>query len=217
MSSKYIFFDLDGTLTNPKIGITKSVQYSLEAFGIKVADTDSLTPFIGPPLKDSYKKYYGFSEAEAVLAVEKYREYFSERGIYENVIYDGIEDLLKEQAALGKTLAVATSKPTVFAEKILRYFNIHEYFAFTAGSELDGNRTAKEQVIRYALELLNIPHTDGVVMVGDREHDVLGAKKVGMRSVGVLYGFGDFAELFAANADYIAADVHELSRLLTKL
>ena len=214
MNKEFIFFDLDGTLTDPKTGITKSVQYSLKAFGIDINDPDELVAFIGPPLRDSYKKYYSFSDADAEKAVEKYREYFSEKGIFENAIYDGIADLLKLQAASGKTLTVATSKPTVYAEKILKHFNIEAYFRFVAGSELDGRRSKKDLVIQYALDNLNISDKNKVIMVGDREHDILGAKTLGIDSIGVLYGYGDYDELSDAGATYIAADVNELSELL---
>ena len=214
MNKEFIFFDLDGTLTDPKTGITKSVQYSLKSFGIDINDPDELVAFIGPPLRDSYKKYYAFSDADSEKAVEKYREYFSEKGIFENAIYDGIADLLKLQAASGKTLTVATSKPTVYAEKILKHFNIEAYFRFVAGSELDGRRSKKDLVIQYALDNLNISDKNKVIMVGDREHDILGAKELGIDSIGVLYGYGDYKELSEAGATYIAADVNELSELL---
>ena len=217
MGKKYFFFDLDGTLTDPKIGITKSVQYSLTSFGIDIDDLDALVPFIGPPLRDSYKKYYSFSDQAAEKAVEKYREYFSEQGIYENAIYSGIETLLKEQIAAGNTLVVATSKPTVYATKILRHFNIYDCFSFVSGSELDGSRSKKDLVIQHALDNLNIYDANSVIMIGDKEHDILGAEKLGMDSVGVLYGYGDFDELSKAGAKYIVANVHELSTLLSDI
>ena len=214
MNKEYLFFDLDGTLTDPKTGITKSVQYSLKAFGIDIANPDELVPFIGPPLRDSYKNFYGFSDADAEKAVAKYREYFSEQGIFENAVYSGIGDLLKAQAASDRTLAVATSKPTVYAEKILKHFNIDSYFTFVAGSELDGRRSDKRLVIQYALDNLNITEVSRVIMIGDREHDILGAKKLGIDSIGVLFGYGDYNELSAAGANHIVSDVKELRELL---
>ena len=214
MNKEFLFFDLDGTLTDPKIGITKSVQHSLRAFGIHVDNPDDLVAFIGPPLRDSYKKFYSFSDDDAEKAVEKYREYFSEQGIFENAIYPGIEALLKSQAASGRKLAVATSKPTVYAEKILKHFDIDSYFTFVAGSELDGRRSSKDLVIQYALDNLSISDVGRVIMVGDREHDILGAKALGMDGIGVLYGYGDYDELSHAGADYIVAGVNELSALL---
>ena len=214
MNKEYLFFDLDGTLTDPKTGITKSVQYSLKAFGIDIANPDELVPFIGPPLRDSYKNFYGLSDVDAEKAVAKYREYFSEQGIFENAVYSGIGDLLKAQAASDRTLAVATSKPTVYAEKILKHFNIDSYFTFVAGSELDGRRSDKRLVIQYALDNLNITEVSRVIMIGDREHDILGAKKLGIDSIGVLFGYGDYNELSAAGANHIVSDVKELRELL---
>lgn len=212
----FLLFDLDGTLTDPKIGITKSVQYSLKAFGINVDNPNNLINFIGPPLRDSYKKYYSFSDDEAEKAVAKYREYFSEQGLFENSIYDGIESLLETQSALKRTLIVATSKPTIFAEKILKHFNIYKYFSFVSGSELDGRRSKKDQVIQYALDNLNITSVHNAVMIGDREHDIIGAKKLNMQSIGVLYGYGSFEELSNAGADHIVENVDELSEVLPR-
>lgn len=214
MDKKYILFDLDGTITDPKTGITKSIQYSLRDFGINVEDLDELTPFIGPPLRDSYKKYYGFNDGNAEKAVAKYREYFSEQGIFENVLYPGIDKLLQIQQQRGKMLAVATSKPTVFAEKILKHFHIDEFFSFVAGSELDGRRSQKSEVIQYALDNLPAASADSAIMVGDREYDILGAKALGMDSIGVLYGYGSLEELEEAGATYITESVSGLSDLL---
>lgn len=214
MDKKYYLFDLDGTLTDPKEGITKSVQYALESYGIDVHDLDELDKFIGPPLFESFIEYYGFSEAESRGAIEKYRERFSKVGIFENVLYDGMEDLLKKLVDSGKTLLVATSKPTLFAERILDYFGIAKYFAFVAGSELDGARTRKSDVIKFALESMGITDLDSCVMIGDRMHDVVGAKESGIESVGVLYGYGGREELEEAGADYIAESVESLKQLL---
>ena len=213
MNKDYIFFDLDGTLTDPKEGITRSVQYSLLAFGIQ-ADTADLVAFIGPPLRDSYKKYYSFTDIDAEIAVAKYREYYNERGIYENSVYDGISGMLKELLERGKKLIVATSKPTVYAERILKYFDIDKYFLFVAGSELDGRRSDKELVLRYAIENIGDCDLEKSVMIGDREHDVIGAKKIGMDSIGVLYGYGGYEELLKAGATYIADSVKGLWELL---
>lgn len=212
-----ILFDLDGTLTDPKEGITKSVQYSLKAFSIHIEDTDELIKFIGPPLRESYKRYYGFSDENSEKAVEKYREYFAEKGIFENGIYDGIGEMLQKLKQGGKRLAVATSKPAVYAEKILEHFGIDGYFDFVAGSELDGTRSKKSEVIRYALDNLGVSSLETALMVGDREHDILGAKEIGVEVIGVLYGYGDFDELTKAGADHIAGSVDELSMLLETL
>ena len=214
INKQYIMFDLDGTLTDPKEGITKSVQYSLKHFGITVENLDDLVNFIGPPLWDSYKKYYNFSESDANTAVQKYREYFSERGIFENVIYEGIDSLLANLKTNGKIIILATSKPAVFAEKILRHFDIYKYFEFISGAELDGRRSEKQESINYAIDNCKINSLDTVVMIGDRGLDIIGAKKTGIASIGVLYGYGSYEELNNAGADYIVSSVSELNNIL---
>ena len=148
---KYILFDLDGTLTDPKEGITKSVAYALKHFGIDVEDLDTLCKFIGPPLKDSFMQYYGLSEDDAHLAVEKYREYFEPCGMFQNKVYDGVENLLKELKTSGKEIVLATSKPGVYAQKILEHFHLDSYFSYVAGSELDGRRVKKRRCDRICI------------------------------------------------------------------
>lgn len=210
----YILFDLDGTLTDPKLGITKAIQYSLKHFGIEISNLDILTTFIGPPLLDSFMKYFEFDEPTARLAIEKYREYYKEKGIFENQLYDGILELLEQLARQGKVVILATSKPVVFAQCILNYFCLDTYFKFVSGSELDGSRSKKSEVIRYALEQTNITELSEVVMVGDREHDILGANEIGIDSIGVLFGYGDLNELKNAGATNIVGSVRELMELL---
>jgi len=209
-----ILFDLDGTLTDPKVGITKSVAYALQSFGIEVEDLDSLVKFIGPPLRVSFKEYYGFSENDCIKAVEKYREYFREKGLFENNVYPGIEDLLRNLKQSGRRLFVATSKPTVFAVKILEHFNLIQYFDYVSGSELDGSRDSKGEVIEFALQKNDLTNQINVVMVGDREHDVIGAKENNIDVIGVLYGYGNRTELEKAGATYIVESIEELSKLL---
>jgi len=209
-----ILLDLDGTITDPKVGITKSVQYALSHFDIHVADPDELCHFIGPPLRESFREFYGLSEEDAELATAKYRERFAPTGVYENEIYDGMKDLLKNLKESGRTLILATSKPTVFAVRVLEYFDIAEYFSFISGSELSGERSDKFEVITYALEKCGISDLDSCVMIGDRKFDIIGAKAVGISCIGVLYGYGDEAELSEAGADYLASDVLELAQLL---
>lgn len=211
---EYILFDLDGTLTDPAIGITNSVMYALEKYDIKVSDRSKLYKFIGPPLWESFEKYYGFSKEEAKQAVEYYREYYRDKGIYENLVYEDFEDLLKLLKASSKTLIVATSKPEVFAKQILEHFNIAKYFTFIAGGNLDGTRVKKDEVISYALESCNILDKSKVIMIGDREHDIIGAKKNSIHSIGVLFGYGDREELENAGADYIAKAVSDIGRIL---
>ena len=214
MNYKYILFDLDGTLTDPKLGITKSVAYALKSYGIQVDDLDLLLKFIGPPLKDSFVKYYGFSEEQGAEAVEKYREYFKPYGIYENKVYDGVENMLAELVKCGKKVILATSKPTVFANMILEYFHLDKYFTCAVGSELDGSRVKKGEVITEALRQAGGTDKSLAVMIGDREHDILGAKENGIDSIGVLYGYGDRAEHEAAGAGMIVESVEQLLQLL---
>ncbi len=214
MSYEYILFDLDGTLTDPAIGITNSVMYALKKFGIEVRERSELYKFIGPPLWDSFEKYYGFSEEEAKTAVEYYREYYKDKGIFENLVYDGIENLLIKLKDKGKTIIVATSKPEVFAKQILEHFDISKYFTFIAGGNLDGTRVKKNDVIQYALENCNIKDLSKVIMIGDREHDIIGAKKVEIDSIGVLFGYGDRDELEKAGADFIVDSVVDIGKIL---
>lgn len=210
---RYIFFDLDGTLTDPMLGITSSVQYALSKFGISVRYLKELIPFIGPPLKESFQRFYGFSDEQAEEAVAYYREYFSPKGIYENEIYAGIPELLEDLTDAGFELAVATSKPGVYAERILKHFGIDEYFSLVVGSELDGTRVQKAEVIQHVLDVYGIAGKDAV-MVGDREHDIKGAAACGVTSIGVLYGYGSRTELMEAGADHIVTTVKELREWL---
>ena len=209
-----ILFDLDGTLTDPKEGLTKSIQYALESFGINVKTPDDLVKFIGPPIRSAFKEFYGFDDAGAEKAVEKFRERFLVKGLFENVMYNGIDAMLQRLIDADKTLIIATSKPTIQAKTVLSYFKLDKYFTYVSGSEMNGDRSDKSEVIQYALEQNNINDLSRCIMVGDRKHDIIGAKTVGMKSVGVLYGYGDYDELSEANADYIVKDVDELSDLL---
>lgn len=209
-----ILFDLDGTLTDPGIGITNSVAYALEKYGIRTADRSCLYPFIGPPLQDSFEQFYHFSSADAKQAVAYYREYYEEKGIYENLLYDGMAGLLADLSAAGKTLLVATSKPERFAVQILEYFDIRTYFTFVAGAHMDGRRTKKYEVIVYALEEAGIEDLSGAIMVGDREYDIAGAKQAGIASVGVLFGYGSRQELERVGADYIVSNLEEIRRIV---
>ncbi|CRZ35624.1 phosphoglycolate phosphatase [Herbinix hemicellulosilytica] len=213
----YILMDLDGTITNPKEGITKSIQYALRAMNIFVEDLDSLTKHIGPPLREGFMEYYGFSRDEAEEATAEYRKYYAEKGIYQNKLYNGMESLLTKLKQAGKYLIVATSKPEEYAVKILQSFHLEHYFDDICGATFDSSRADKEAVIRYALEKNAITDLDRTVMVGDRKYDILGAKAVGIASIGVLYGFGSRKELEEAGADYIAATVEELYDIIINL
>lgn len=214
---QYLLFDLDGTLTDPKLGITTCVQYALHKFGIEEADLDKLEPFIGPPLSDSFQEFYGFDEGQAADAIKAYRERFSTIGLFENELYTGMDKLLARLKGEGKKLAVASSKPEVFVRKILKHFGIEQYFDVIVGSELDGTRSKKEEVIEEALRQLcheGKSDNDIVVMIGDRKFDIQGAKAFGLVSVGVSFGYAAPGELEQAGADYIVDTVSELEELL---
>lgn len=210
----YILFDLDGTLTDPGEGITNSVMYALSKFGITVSDRRDLYPFVGPPLADAFGTFYGFSRESAALAVEYYREYYRDRGVYENLLYDGVPELLENLKSAGLKILLATSKPEFFAGIVLRHFAVDKYFDFIGGSNLDGSRTKKAEVIEHTLASAKISDRSHAVMVGDREHDVLGARQTGLSSVGVTYGYGSRAELEAAGAGFIAGGLPELEKIL---
>ncbi|MBO5348020.1 MAG: HAD hydrolase-like protein [Lachnospiraceae bacterium] len=215
-NKNYILFDLDGTLTDPKVGICTCAQYALKAFDIEEPDLDKLEPFIGPPLKDSFMQYYGLSEEQALVAIEKYRERFSVTGKFENKLYEGIPALLSDLKDYGYHLAVASSKPECFVKDILNHFNIAKYFEVIVGSELDGERVEKSEVIHEALNQLfhyGKIRKEQVVMIGDRKFDVEGAKEMGVASIAVTYGYGSREELTLAQPDYIVESVAEVHSL----
>ncbi len=209
-----VLFDLDGTLTDPKRGITRSVQYALRKRGITPPDADELEPFIGPPLEQSFRERLGFDAVEARRAVDDYREYFSERGIYENEVYAGIPSLLRELRESGRRVCLATSKPTVFAERILEHFDLTKHFDLVVGSHLDGTRVEKTEVVSAALVGVRGEAPERAVMVGDRMHDVHGARANGIDAIAVAWGYGTREELRAAAPTSLAASVEELRRLL---
>lgn len=217
--NQYLLFDLDGTLTDPKLGITTCVQYALHSLGIEEENLDKLEPFIGPPLKDSFMEFYRLNESQAEAAIEKYRERFKDKGMFENEVYPGIRRMLYRLKKYGAVLAVASSKPEVFVKKILEHFHLAAYFDVIAGSELDGRRTAKEEVVQEALNRLfpkgDIDY-DNIVMIGDRKFDVCGAKDNKIVSVAVSYGYGSMEELKEAEPDYIVRSVRELEALLLR-
>ena len=215
--NSYLLFDLDGTLTNPKEGITKCVQYALRAFGIEEPDLDRLTPFIGPPLRQSFIDFYQFSEDQAITAVEKYRERFSTTGLFENVLYLGIPTMLQALQKQGQILAVASSKPTVFVRQILEHFQLAQYFQVIEGSNLDGSRVEKKEVISTVLQQLGNPPIQQVIMVGDRIYDVRGAAELGIACVGVRFGFAAPGELENSGAIYLADTVSDLQQYLLSL
>ena len=209
-----ILFDLDGTLTDPGEGITNSVMYALAKWDIHVSDRRELYRFIGPPLLESFARFYGFSDEDCRRALVYYREYYADRGIFENALYGGVGEMLARLKEAGKTVVLATSKPELYAVKILEHFGIDRYFDVFAGSDMAETRASKRDVIEYALEQCGQPDRGSVLMVGDREHDVIGAHQCGIACAGVLYGYGSREELSAAGADFIAGTVSELEGLL---
>ena len=209
-----ILFDLDGTLTDPGVGITSSVAYALQHYGITVSDRSELYRFIGPPLQDAFQEYYGFSKEQADEAVLFYRERFRSIGIFENEIYPGIDEMLRDLKKAGKTLLLATSKPEEFANTILKHFHIDSYFSCVTGSTFDGKRAKKAEVIEEVFARCGITDKSGVVMVGDREHDIHGANATGLDSIGILYGYGCREEHEAAGATHIVETVEALRTLL---
>ena len=220
----YILFDLDGTLTDPKPGITRCVQYALHKFGIEEPDLDKLEPFIGPPLLDSFQEFYGFEEEKGQQAIVYYRERFRTVGLFENEVYPGIAQMLARLQEAGCHLAVASSKPEIFVKRILEHFGLSSYFEVVVGSELDGRRARKEEVVEEALRQLlgeealaqqSLRPIEDVVMVGDRKFDIPGAKRFGIVSIGVRYGYAGQGELEEAGADRIAATVEELEEALS--
>ena len=210
---QHILFDLDGTLTDPVSGITRSVQYALGKFGIE-AELGELKKFIGPPLYDSFMEYYGFSHEKAVEAVKYYRElYVGGEAMYDCKVFEGIPEMLARLKDSGRDLIVATSKPHIMANKVLEKFNLSQYFSHVYGCELNEKRTKKEEVIEYALEDHPIDLSDAI-MVGDRLHDIEGAHMNHLRAVGVLWGYGSLEELREHRADFIVGNVDELEKLL---
>jgi phosphoglycolate phosphatase len=211
-----ILFDLDGTLTDPKPGITRSVQFALARLGVTVADPDELVPFIGPPLAESFGRFYDFDAAQCRLAIEHYRERFASVGLYENAVYPGIPELLERLITAGTTLAIASSNPTVYVERILAHFALDRHFATVTGSNLDYTRVAKEEVVDHVLSLHPGINAARTVMVGDREHDIFGARQHGLETIAAGYGYGSAAELTAAGPLAIAKTVTELATLLAR-
>lgn len=210
------FFDLDGTIIDSSPGITNSVMYALKKFGIEETDREKLYQFIGPPLTDSFARFYGFDEKKSWLGVEYYREYYQDTGIFECSVYEGFEESLKALKAAGKRLFVATSKPEVYARRIIEHFGLEKYFEYVAGMELDGGRGTKAEVIEYLIDTCHVTDKHRILMIGDREHDVLGAKKEGLDCMGVLYGFGSRGELENAGAVCIAETPEEITKIIVK-
>ena len=209
-----VAFDLDGTLTNPERGLVASFSYGLSKMGIDVSDKEFLKRFIGPPLHDAWQEVYGFTPEEAREAVRLFREFFSVYGWWDNELYEGIPEMLATLKNRGKYIVLTTSKPEVFAKRILERFDLAKYFDFVAGATLDESRNKKGDVIRYALDLAGVEDLSEVIMIGDREHDIIGAKQNKIDSIGVLWGYGDLLELEKAGPTYIAEKVLDLLEII---
>ncbi len=210
---KYVFWDLDGTLSDSAPGIVNSIVYALEHMGTDIGDREKLKKFVGPPLAESFENYYGYTPEQIDTAVKFFREYYQANGINENKMFEGTEELLIKLVGAGYINVVATSKPEPFARTILHRYGIDKYFLYIAGSTIDEARTKKAEVIAYALETCGITDKSQVVMVGDRAHDCIGAKLNGLDCIGVLYGYGERQELEDAGVVAIAKDIDELGKL----
>ena len=211
---KTILFDLDGTLTDPAAGITNSFIHALEFFGMEIPSYEKLCSFIGPPLPSTFEKEFGFTGEKNDLAVKKYREHFATKGLFENTVYEGIPELLQALKEQGFELIVATSKPEQYSVQILDHFDLSKYFDFICGSNMDESRSKKEEVIEYALGLTNNKNKETILMIGDREYDIIGAQKNNIKSCGVLFGYGSKEEHQNAGADFICDSVKDLQDLL---
>lgn len=214
MHYQNILFDLDGTLTDPREGITRSIQYALAKLGIDEPDLRKLEHFIGPPLLQAFMQYYAFDEARAWQAVNFYRERFKVTGLYENEVFEGVIELLQTLEAQGRHLYIATSKPWEFAREIARHFNFARHFKVIYGSELDGTRTNKVELIAHILEQEGLDPAN-TLMIGDRKHDLIGARSNGLDCVAVGYGFGGREELEGETPTYhfdTLAQLHDAFR-----
>ena len=209
-----VLLDLDGTITDSGPGIMNSVRHALKKIGMEHASEEELRRFIGPPLKTQFMEFCGVSAEKADWLVEQYREYYKVKGIFENSVYDGIEELLKGLKAAGMKVMMATSKPEKFAKIIAEHFEFAQYFDFIGGACMDETRTKKLEVIEYVLESCGIKERDSVLMVGDRSYDIEGAHQAGMKAMGVLYGYGTMEELEIAGADYIVETPEEALNII---
>lgn len=211
---KYLLFDLDGTLINTYEGIVKCVYYALNSLEIEESEPEKLKRFIGPPLEYSFKNYYNLNDTGVRKAIEKYRERYSEKGIYECKPYDGMKELLSKCYEDKRIICLATAKPQPFAEKILEMFDLKKYFSVIVGASLDNSFVEKSDIVAKVLsDLGDVPKSE-MIMIGDREHDIIGAKNNGIESIGIKYGFAEIGEFEEAGANYIVENVEELVKLL---
>lgn len=214
MKLSLALFDLDGTLTDSKEGIINSVIYSLKKLGYNDVNPSHLYFFLGPPLKESFQQFLKCSDTIAELAVEYYREYFTEKGIYENKLFYGVDKMLNRLSQKGVTMVLSTSKPLVYAKIVLKHFDIDKYFHGIYGSELNGNFTDKAEIIAYILKKYPNIEKENIIMIGDRKFDILGAKSNYIKSIAVTYGYGSIEELSNANPDYFANDTEEIQMII---
>lgn len=213
MRWEHIFFDLDGTLTDPAPGITNAIIYGRKKWGLPCGPNEEYLKFIGPPMPQSYVDFWGMSPEEAVEFLKAYREYFSTVGLFENKVFPGIPELLKKLKNAGCRLYIATTKPTVYSVQIAEKFGFAEYFEIISGCGLDGTRGEKWEVIDYARQVCGADMSKAV-MIGDRLHDVEGARICGIDCIGVSYGYGGRAELEQAGALHVVDTVEELGEYL---
>ena len=210
----YVLFDLDGTVTESGPGVLRSMAYAMDKFSLPMPDDVPTRLFMGPPLSFSFRNYCHLPPEKIPDALRFYREYYSQKGIFECSVYPGLEDLFKKIAKSGKTLLVASSKPEAYVKSILAHFGLDGYFAFIGGADFEGLRGEKDQVLEYTLASAGVQDVTKAVMVGDREHDIFGAAKFGMDSIGVLYGYGSRDELTAAGATYLAETADDIANIL---
>lgn len=211
---EYVLFDLDGTLTDSEAGIVNAVLYTLDKYNITVNEKDELRKFIGPAIQESFSIDYGFNEEEIDEVIDTFREYYAEKGIFENKVYPGIVEVLKELKNRGKKLAIATSKPEVFTKRILDHFDLAQYFDYVAAASLDDTKIKKLQLINEVVEFFDVDDLAKVVMVGDRKQDIRGAADSGVSSIAVLWGYGSSEEIEKHKPDYVAEKVEDLLELI---
>lgn len=216
MKYKIAIFDLDGTITDSGSGIINSIRYALEKYGLPVPEEKVLRTFIGPPLKEQFQAVCGLNEEESARMVDAYREYYTEKGIFENSVYSGVPEMLERLKESGARILMATAKPEKFARRIAEHFDFAKYFEFIGGACMDGRRTDKYEVIEYVIDQCGISEEERkrAIMIGDRSHDMIGAGKAGLHSLGILYGYGDRGELEAADAEMIAETPEEVCELI---
>ena len=209
----YVLFDLDGTLTDSGPGIMNGFEYALGKMGSPVTDRESLRRFVGPPLGVSWEETLGFPPEEAQKGIAFYKEYYAEKGVYENAVYPGVKELLTELRAHGKKLYVATTKAEPMVKVVMEHFGLAEYFSGIAASN-NVDRFNKIDVLKYILENCGVEDTTKAVMVGDRHYDITGARHFGLDSIGVLYGYGNREELENAGSTFIAETVEDIAKII---